>query len=234
MNSLMAHLRGHWQLIALTVLLFALWQTPVVAPLKILIVYLHELSHAIAILATGGSVESLTVNANEGGLVISRGGNRFLSLSAGYLGSLIIGAMLFVAAVRTHADRAILGVMGGIIVLTTLLYSREVFAVVFGLVTGLAMLAVARFLPRTYSDLILRMIGLASVIYVPYDIFSDTIQRSYLRSDARMLAEEFGGATMMWGALWIALSLGVLALCLRYGLGADSNIHPSKRSDYKT
>ncbi|WP_164660042.1 M50 family metallopeptidase [Tropicibacter sp. Alg240-R139] len=230
----MAHLRGHWQLIALTVLLFALWQTPVVAPLKILIVYLHELSHAIAILATGGSVESLTVNANEGGLVISRGGNRFLSLSAGYLGSLIIGAMLFVAAVRTHADRAILGVMGGIIVLTTLLYSREVFAVVFGLVTGLAMLAVARFLPRTYSDLILRMIGLASVIYVPYDIFSDTIQRSYLRSDARMLAEEFGGATMMWGALWIALSLGVLALCLRYGLGADSNIHPSKRSDYKT
>lgn len=234
MNHLTANLRGHWQLMLLTALLFALWQTPVVAPLKILIVYLHELSHAIAVLATGGSVESLTVDANQGGLVLSRGGNRFLSLSAGYLGSLIIGSLLFVAAVRTHADRIVLGVLGGIILLTTALFSREVFAVVFGLITGLAMLVTARFLPRTFSDLILRVIGLASVIYVPFDIFSDTIQRSYLRSDARMLAEEFGGATMMWGALWIVLSLGVLALCLRYGLGADSNIRPSKRSDYKT
>lgn len=232
--TLSAYLRGHWQLIALTVLLFALWQTPVVAPLKILIVYLHELSHAIAVLATGGSVESLTVSADEGGLVMARGGNRFLSLSAGYLGSLIIGAGLFVAAVRTHADRVVLGVLGGIILLTTLLYSREIFAVGFGLVAGLAMLAVARFLPRAYSDLILRVIGLASVIYVPYDIFSDTIQRSHLRSDARMLAEEFGGATMMWGMLWIVLSFCVLALCLRFGLGADSNIRPTHLSDHRT
>ena len=230
----MAHLRGHWQLIALTTLLFALWQTPVVAPLKILIVYLHELSHAIAVLFTGGSVESLTVDANQGGLVISRGGNRFLSLSAGYLGSLIIGALLFVAAVRTQADRAVLGILGGVMLLTTLLYSREVFAVGFGLAAGAAMLAIARFLPRDYSDLILRVIGLASMIYVPYDIFSDTIQRSYLQSDARMLAQEFGGATMMWGALWIVLSLGVLALCLRYGLGADSNIRPANKSRYRT
>lgn len=230
----MAHLRGHWQLIALTTLLFALWQTPVVAPLKILIVYLHELSHAIAVLVTGGSVESLTVDANQGGLVISRGGNRFLSLSAGYLGSLIIGGLLFVAAVRTRADRAFLGILGGVMLLTTLLYSREVFAVGFGLAAGAAMLAIARFLPRDYSDLILRVIGLASMIYVPYDIFSDTIQRSYLQSDARMLAEEFGGATMMWGALWIVLSLGVLALCLRYGLGADSNIRPANKSRYRT
>ncbi|SPJ27439.1 M50 family metallopeptidase [Falsiruegeria mediterranea] len=230
----MAHLRGHWQLIVLTVLLFALWQTSVVAPLRILIVYLHELSHVIAILATGGSVEGLTVNANEGGLVISRGGNRFLSLSAGYLGSLFIGALLFLAAVRTHADRAILGILGGIILLTTALYSRELFAVGFGLITGFAMLAIARFMPRDYSDLILRVIGLASMIYVPYDIFSDTIQRSYLRSDARMLAEEFGGATMMWGGLWNVLSLVVLALCLRYGLGADSNIRPANKSRYRT
>ena len=96
------------------------------------------------------------------------------------------------------------------------------------------MLAIARFLPRDYSDLILRVIGLASMIYVPYDIFSDTIQRSYLQSDARMLAEEFGGPTMMWGALWIVLSLCVLALCLRYGLGADSNIRPASKSRYRT
>jgi len=42
----MAQLRGHWQLIALVAAVFALWQTPVIIPLKILIVFLHELSHA--------------------------------------------------------------------------------------------------------------------------------------------------------------------------------------------
>ena len=39
-----------------------------------------------------------------------------------------------------------------------------------------------------------------------------------------MLAEEFGGATVVWGGLWLVLSLAALGLCLRYGLGANSNL----------
>ena len=59
-----------------------------------------------------------------------------------------------------------------------------------------------------------------SMIYVPLDILSDTIFRSELRSDARMLAEEFGGATVMWGGVWLVLSLVAIvvgALTLRGG-----------------
>jgi len=39
------YLKGHWQLIAIVVAVFALWSTPVIVPLKILVVFLHEASH---------------------------------------------------------------------------------------------------------------------------------------------------------------------------------------------
>ena len=79
--------------------------------------------------------------------------------------------------------------------------------------------------PRSSSfDYKLRVIGLTSMTYVPFDIFSDTIARSGERSDAYMLAEKFGGATVMWGGLWLLISLAVIGVCLRYGLGERSNI----------
>jgi hypothetical protein len=220
----MSAFRGHWQLIALVSLVFALWATPVVFPLKILIVFLHEVSHAGMTVFTGGDVISLTLSADQGGAVWSRGGSRFLILTAGYLGSLLIGLALLIGATRSHADRVIMGAFGLLMLIVTALYVRDGFAVMFCLGTGAFMLLTAWFLPHDVNDLILRVIGLTSMIYVPYDIFSDTIARSNLRSDARMLAEEFGGATMLWGGVWLCISLVVIAASLRYGLGPASNI----------
>ncbi|MFT6271318.1 MAG: hypothetical protein ACJA0F_000150, partial [Dinoroseobacter sp.] len=44
----MKTLKGHWQLILITIAVFALWSTPLALPLKILVVFLHELSHGLA------------------------------------------------------------------------------------------------------------------------------------------------------------------------------------------
>ncbi len=61
--------KDHWQLGLLLVLVFALWSTPVAIPLKIFVVFLHELSHVIATVLTGGEVLSLSVSADQGGVV---------------------------------------------------------------------------------------------------------------------------------------------------------------------
>lgn len=220
----MAALRGHWQLLCLVLLVFALWQTPLIVPLKLLIVFLHEAAHAGMTVLTGGEVISLSVTADQGGAVWSRGGSRFLILSAGYLGSLLIGLALLFAAVRTDADRLVMGVLGAVMLLIAALYVRELFALAFCVGTGAAMIACARFLSHQVNDLILRLIGLTSILYVPYDIFSDTIARSGLQSDARMLAEEFGGATILWGMVWLVLSLCAVWFAFRRGLGTVSNI----------
>ncbi len=217
-------IKGHWQLIAIVALVFVFWSTPFVLPLKLLVVFLHELSHALAIVLTGGSVESFSVSPQQGGLVMGRGGNRFISLSAGYLGSLLLGMGLLVVALRTEADRAALGVFGAAMLLVTLLYVRDPFAMAFCAGTGAVMVAVAWYLSRNLCDLILRVIGLTSMIYVPFDIFDDTIRRAGQRSDAYMLAQEFGGTTMMWGGLWLVLSFIMIFFCLRNMLGSNSNV----------
>ena len=217
-------IKGHWQLLVLSALIFALWHTPIVTPLKILIVFLHELSHAAAAYFTGGSILDISVSPDQGGSTTTRGGNRFVTLTAGYLGSLLIGIGVLVVALRTNLDRAALGFSGALMLFVVLLYIRDTFALAFCIATGLAMIAAARFLPLAGCDLILRIIGLTSAIYVPYDIYDDTIARSGLRSDARMLAEEIGGGTMLWGGLWLVISIGAILACVRYGLGQNSNL----------
>ncbi len=217
-------LRGHWQLIALTLAVFALWSTPVILPLKLLVIFFHELSHGLAAVLTGGSIESISVNFQQGGEAWTQGGSRFLTLSAGYLGSLAIGAGLLLAALRGRADRVVLGALGAGMLVIVALYVRDLAAILICAGTGAALLAASRLLAHRYCDLILRLIGLSSLIYVPFDIFDDTLRRASLRSDARMLAEEIGGTTMMWGALWLVISLAVIFWCLRRGLGRDSNL----------
>lgn len=214
----------HWQMLALVAVLFALWQTPVALPLKLLVVLFHELAHGLAAVLTGGSIVSLTVTPDQGGLAVTRGGSRFVVLSAGYLGSLLIGLGLFAAALRSQADRAVLGALGVVLLAVALLYIRAPFALVFCLAAGGLMLAGARFLPVRLADLCLRVIGLASMIYVPWDILSDTILRAGERSDARMLAEEIGGATLFWGGLWLAASLATLWVALRALVRAPSHL----------
>jgi len=217
-------LRGHWQLLVLTAIVFAFWQTPLVTPLKILVVFFHEAAHAIATLLTGGQVISLDIGPNQGGSVWSRGGNRFITLTAGYLGSLLIGIGLLLAAARTKADRKVMAGCGIVMLVIAGLYIRTLFALGFTIAVGVAMLIVARTFSNRVNDMILRVIGLSSMIYVPYDIFSDTLARSSARSDARMLAEEFGGTTMMWGVIWLVISVAMIAWALRYGLGRNSNL----------
>ena len=220
----MTYFKGHWQLLALLAAVFALWQTPVVLPLKILVVFLHELSHGLAAVLTGGEIVELSLSAQQGGHAVTRGGSRFLILSAGYLGSLLLGVALLVIALRTTADRAAMMLCGVVMLGVTLLYMRDLFPVVFCTLAGLAMCAMAKFLSNPINDMALRVIGLSSVIYVPYDIFDDTIRRSNLQSDAYMLAEHVGGPTLFWGGLWLLLSLIVVALCLRFTLAQSSNL----------
>ncbi len=220
----MTWLKGHWQLFALLALALFMWDWPVMLPLKLMVVFFHELSHGAAAILTGGEILRLSVSPNEGGLAVTQGGSRFLILSAGYLGSLLCGVALLLAALWSRADKAVVAGLGVGMLVITALYLRGWFPLAFGLAMGCGFLAVARFLPHQANDLVLRVMGLTSLIYAPRDIISDTIRRSHLRSDAFMLGEEFFGGAVFWGVLWLVLSVVVIALCLRLCLARPSNI----------
>lgn len=203
--------------------IFFLWNYPVLYPLKLLVVFFHESSHALMTVATGGSVEALVIDPMQGGHVISLGGNRFLTLSAGYLGSLVWGVVIYLIAVRTSLDKALMILLGIIIIAITVFFIRELFALTFAGVMGVVLILMGWKLPMEINDLVLRVIGMTNMIYVPYDIYSDTIARSELASDAFMLAEEFGGATWLWGGVWLVVSLVLVIITLVVGLRASGD-----------
>jgi len=211
-------MRGRWLILALVLAVFLLWNTPGMLPLKILVVFFHELSHAMAAVLSGGKVVSISLSPEQGGLTITRGGSLFWVTTAGYIGSLLIGVALFLLAVRGRRDRAVMAALGATLLLVAALYMRESFALLFSVVTGVAMLGSARYFNAKTNDAVLRVIGLTSMGYVPYDILSDTILRSSVGSDAESLARQFGGAPWFWGGVWLLVSLAVIWWAMRKGL----------------
>lgn len=203
---------------AFFVALWLLWDTPAVLPLKLFVVFLHEISHGIAAIATGGHIERIIIDADEGGACYCGGGSPFVTLSAGYLGSLGWGlTLLWLARFerRAHWTTAAVGVATGLI---TLLFVRSVFGFAFGVAVAASLLLASRRLPARWNALLLTGLGLTSALYAVLDIKSDVIDRPGLESDARMLAELTGVPTLVWGGLWIGIAVGVLYLVTRRAL----------------
>lgn len=197
-----------------------LWDTWLVWPLKILTVYFHEISHNLAALLTGGSMGRIALESTEGGRAWPSGGSRFLVLNAGYVGSMLWGSGLILAAARTERDRQITALLAAFLAGMTLLYVRSPFGFVFGLGAAAGLAWASRRLPDAANDALLKVVGATSCLYVIPDIWSDVVMRS-CNSDAKMLASEYFGPRLMWGGLWIAASLGVLWATLKAAARAE-------------
>jgi hypothetical protein len=199
------------------VLLWALWDTVIIYPLKIFVVLLHEISHALAALATGGAVERIVLDPRQGGAAFTLGGSPFLTLSAGYLGSLLWGVLFVMLGFsRWLRPRWIIGAIGLFVLLVTVGVVRNPFGFAFGLLFGGALLTSSRYLSQRTNRVFLLGLGLTSTLYAILDIKSDILARPHLRSDAAMLAEMTGIPTIVWGFLWIAIALLVSAWLLRW------------------
>jgi hypothetical protein len=199
------------------VLLWTLWDSAIIYPVKVFVVFLHEISHALAAVATGGTVERIVLDANQGGAAYTRGGSGFFTLSAGYLGSLLWGALFIMLGFsRRLRPRWIIGGIGAMVILLTALLVRSWFGIGFGLTFGAALLVGSKYLSQGLNRIILLGLGLTSALYAVLDIKSDILDRSQLPSDARMLAEMTGIPTAIWGLLWIAIALLVCSWLLRW------------------
>jgi hypothetical protein len=192
-----------------------LWGTFVVYPFRLFVVFLHEISHGLAAVATGGSIVSILLSFDEGGACLTRGGSRLLILNAGYLGSLLWGGLFLLLGGRRTRARSVIAAMGAFTLAVTLVYVRTWFGFFYGLATALALLAVSSKLKPAVSETLLAAIGATSVLYAVWDIATDVLLLHSGQSDAAALARLTGVPAVVWGAAWIALSAAVLVSVLR-------------------
>mgnify|MGYP001599435612 CR=1 FL=1 len=206
-------------LAAAMVFLWFVWDTPVVYPIRIFVTFLHEISHGVAGVLTGGSVEKITVEPNGSGLCFVRGGWRIAVLPAGYLGSMLSGCLILILTCRTRLDKIISLVLGGGLILVTLFYVRSFFGFWMGLVLGAALAASGRWLPEDVNDSVLTLIGMASCLYAVFDIRTLFKIGVSVPNDAVMFSREILPLPpAVWAVVWGVAALVCLAAALKVAL----------------
>ncbi|MCG6921967.1 MAG: M50 family metallopeptidase [Acidobacteria bacterium] len=191
-----------------------LWNTVVAYPFRVFVVFLHEISHGLAAVLTGGRIVSIGLSVNEGGVCVTQGGWRFVVLSAGYLGSLLWGAFFLLLGGRRRKAPGVIALIGLFTLVVTLVYVRTWFGLLYGLLAAGAFMLVATKLRPAASEILLAAIGVMSVLYAVWDIASDVLIRSIPSSDASALATLTGVPAFVWGVLWVAASLWVIVAVL--------------------
>jgi hypothetical protein len=194
-------------LLILSAVAIVFWDTVIIYPIKLFVVFLHELSHGIAAIVTGGKIVKFEITYLIGGTCYTIGGNSFIIASAGYLGSILLGGLLLLRASKSKDSRIIGISLSIIILLITLVYVRNQFGFFFGISFTVLLLLLSLFLPKKIFELVLKFIGIVSCLYVLVDIKEDLFTLDYRGSDADYLQSITGIPAIVWGVLW-----GIIAI----------------------
>ncbi|MFY0594395.1 M50 family metallopeptidase [Roseivirga sp.] len=214
--------KQHLILVLLILAAMFMWNTPLVYPIKLFVVMLHEMSHGIMAEVFGGDIVNIQIDYRIGGYckytVPSSFFAQIMIASAGYLGSLFWGLMIILAAVRTKKDKYISLTIGLVLLVLSwfVIKTGETFGIIVTIGFSLFMLLSFRFLSNKFHDYFLKFIGLISCLYVVLDIKNDLIDRRGVGSDADAISEMIGVPAVAIGVFWLVLALVAIFYTLKY------------------
>lgn len=203
------------------------WDSPVLRPVKLLVVMMHESGHAIASLIVGGSVQHITLRADESGACLSALPpgvlRQIIVFSAGYLGSAVMGAVLMLATFRFRMRRMVLGAACVWLAVTAVFYARDFFTLAFCLGASAVLGLAARFLPEGAVEVVNLFLAAFTALYALFDFRSD-LWDSQVRagSDAALLAQQTWVPAIVWAAIWSLLGIVLLGWATYKSMHADS------------
>ncbi|MEI6045493.1 MAG: M50 family metallopeptidase [Chloroflexota bacterium] len=207
------------------VVVITLWWTPLLFPFRIFTTTVHEASHALAAVVTGGQVTCFEVETSGAGLTCTRGGWGFLISSAGYLGSTILGGLMLIGAKNQRGRRNLLYALTVGVVLVLLFFALNIFSLFAGgvqrdfLTLALVGLVAAIFGLVAYKgpDLLVTFFvyvtALLSTLYAVFDLITlVTINagNNNIHNDARNLEYYTGIPALFWAVLWSLLTALIL------------------------
>ena len=203
------------------------WARFLLYPFKLFTTWVHESGHALMTVLVGGRVTSITIEPDTSGLThslvpVGRAA-RGLVASSGYLGAAVVGCLLMAATRVEKWAHVILLSVGACMLLTLVLWMRNLFGILVVLAWGVALIALARQgignAPRFLLSLLAIQVALNSV----YDIrVLFLIGRR--QSDAATMARLFLLPSWAWATAWMLVSVAMLGATLWVTRGRGRSI----------
>ncbi|MEW6507544.1 MAG: M50 family metallopeptidase [Bacteroidota bacterium] len=199
----------------ITIAVLLLWETPIIYPIKLMVILFHEISHGFAAILTGGKVIDLSIELDLSGVCHIEDGNQIAIASAGYIGSFLFGMILFYSSLNRIFSKVFLPVIFGLIIIFLINSSKNEYLILITSGLVLLLLLIIFVLPSLISDIVLKTLGIISCFYIVLDIKQDIFDSTDYYSDAYILAELTGINQMFWGLLWLVIAILGIILLLR-------------------
>ena len=193
------------------------WGPLVLYPFTLFTTWVHECSHAVMVVLTGGAVASIAIQPDTSGLTRSlMPASRLaqgLVASAGYLGASLVGCWLMAAARVQRRARPILWSIGACMLVTLVLWIRNLFGAVVVIAWAAALLLIARRRSGGLAGFVLGVLAIQVALNAVFDIRQLFLVHG--RSDAETMARLFVAPAWLWASLWMAVSIVLLVSTLR-------------------
>ncbi len=208
--------------LALAIVSLLLWRAPFVGllfyPFRLFGVFVHEISHGLAAMITGGEFHRFAVHPNLSGVALAEGGIRWIIVSAGYVGSAIFGGLLVILAARGSPARRVLLGWGVALGLLCLLFVRNLFGIATGLLLSAGLIVAGRRLREEWADGLLLFLAVQMMLDALnslLDLLLISAARPGVLTDAEIMARATGVPALFWALLWGVIAGVVLYTSLR-------------------
>ncbi len=189
------------------------WNSIIIFPIKLLVIFLHEISHALAVIFTGGNVISFDIFLDLSGGVVSENGNEFFIASAGYLGSLIFGLLIFISP-NGKLRVIIPTILSALIILFTANFLKDGITIAYLFGFAVLFFVSPKYFNKQLNNWIMKIIGLIASIYIVLDIKEDLLTLVYRETDTQKLEMITNVPAIFWGLLWFVITIGGISFTL--------------------
>ena len=230
-------------LLLATAITVILWFIPfadyLVYPVRLFVTFIHESSHALVAVLTGGSVQSLTISSDGSGVVYSAPSGTvgaLLTSSAGYLGTMAFGVLMLYLIRRSFSPKKILPALGILVATMTLLFtiispvfnfltlnaafSSIVFTIIAGGLLAAALPALGIYSSVRTANFAVAFLAVQCLLNATLDLINvffinAPLVGSDVHTDAANMAAATGVPRIIWVMIWMGLSLLMISFGLR-------------------
>lgn len=237
-----------WLLLGIAILSIFLRDLPVFsflfAPFQQFEVFLHEMSHALACVLTGGWVSGLTIvedGNGHGGLTFTHGGIPFIYSQAGYIGETLWGCFLIALSRFPRLSRYVLVAIGFSVGLVSIYFMpggmfmpgyflQALGSLLWGLAISFGLVWTGLKLSERFAHPVLLFIAVQSCLSSLQGVWVLFLQSlgafPGTWSDATNMANMTHIPAAFWGLSWSVFSIGLLSWTLWMTYKADGTVKP--------